>query len=120
MDDDLDVCWKCQRSKPPSPTWVSEPSEPSSEWSGNFRESKQPDGTVALEAFGHPLTYAVCKNTTFRGLYPPEHWMGGQIRDEFRLLEVRLRLLVFPIVGQARLSSLRWHCGNNSACSSKK
>ena len=66
VDDDFEVCWKCQQSKPPSATFISEPREPLSEWASNFRESKQPNGSVAVEAFGRALTCGVCGNTTFR------------------------------------------------------
>lgn len=66
VDDDFEVCWKCQQPKPPSPTRVSAARQPSAEWVSNFRESKQPDGTFEVEAFGHRLTCGVCGNTTFR------------------------------------------------------
>src|ERR1700722_5940629 len=66
VDDGFEVCWKCRHAKPPSPALVSEAYEPAARWAGNFVESKQPDGSVAVEVFGRGLTCAVCGNMTFR------------------------------------------------------
>jgi hypothetical protein len=66
VDDDFEICWKCRQVKPSSPTLTSEPREPSPEWTANFHGTRQLDGTTAIQAFGRPLTCAVCANGTFR------------------------------------------------------
>ena len=66
MDDGFEVCWKCQQPKPAPPVRVEEKYEPSEDWSGNFREILQPDGSLAVAVFGRDLICAVCGNASFR------------------------------------------------------
>jgi len=60
VDDDFDICWKCQTPRPAAPEMIEEEQEPA------LRTARQPDGSVTISAFGRALRCAVCSNVNFR------------------------------------------------------
>ncbi len=83
VDNEFDICWNCQQTKPPSPTLVSETSEPSPLWADNFRRTKRPDGCVEVEAFGRRLTCGVCGKATFRERTPSLTFGWSKVATSF-------------------------------------
>ena len=66
VNDQLEVCWNCQRQKDNLPLPSDTAVEPVTDPEDRFREHERGDGMLEVEVSGKKLVCSVCENATFR------------------------------------------------------